>query len=51
MNAHEKGCKNNTNRKPKKCCICGEAKWCNDSQLNYHKLTKHGIGVLASKKQ
>ena len=26
MNAHEKGCKNNPNRKAKKCTICGEAK-------------------------
>ena len=49
--AHEKGCKNNPNRKPKKCIICGEAKWYTDSQLNYHKLTKHGIGASASKKQ
>ena len=49
--AHEKGCKNNPNRKPKKCTVCGEAKWYTDSQLNYHKLTKHGISASASKKQ
>ena len=47
--AHEKGCKNNPNRKPKNCMICGETKWYTDSQLNYHKLTKHGIGASASK--
>ena len=51
MNAHEKGCKYNPNRKAKKCSICEEAKWYNDSQLNYHSLTKHGVGALASKKQ
>ena len=51
MIVHEKGCKNIPNRKPKKCSICWEAKWYNDSQLNYHKLTKHGVGALASKRQ
>ena len=51
MNAHEKGCKNNPKRKAKKCSIYGEAKWYNDSQLNYHKLTKHGVGASAQKTQ
>ena len=29
----------------------GRPKWYTDSQLDYHKLTKHGIDASASKKQ
>ena len=42
--AHEKACKKNLHRKVYKCPICGEEKWYSEGQLNYHKVTKHGVG-------
>ena len=42
--AHEKACKKNPHRKVYKCPICGEEKWYSEGQLNYHKVTKHGVG-------
>ena len=42
--AHEKSCSKNPDRKVFKCPICGEEKWYSEGQLNYHKMSKHGIG-------
>ena len=42
--AHEKGCSKKPDRKVYKCPICDEEKWYSKGQLNYHKMSKHGVG-------
>ena len=42
--AHEKACSKNPDKKVYKCPICGEEKWYSEGQLNYHKMSKHGVG-------
>ena len=42
--AHEKACSKNPDRKVYKCPICGEEKWYSEGQLNYYKMSRHGVG-------